>query len=194
MQTFNTIVTIINTITASLACVFALIAVLQTRKELKESRKANITVKLVTVRHEDVCLHLENIGGSAAQNVILTFSGNLLEKLEDFRKERFTKLYKDGFSLSQDQSIYYSLGHISEFSNMSNEKLIIDISYLDIYKEKHLEKIEIDFSAFDGSMIYTSPEDDIVYSLKEIKTAISNRSTNMNGIPPITQMEPKKEF
>ena len=186
MNTFNTIITIINTLAASLACLFAFITVLQTKRELKESKKSNIKITLVILRHEDICIHLENIGGSSAENVKLFFSGNLLDKLRDFKKDQFTKLYKDGFTLNPGQSIYYSLGHIVEFRKITNEKLKVSVEYFDIFNKNPQKPnnviTEIDFSGFNGSMIYLSPEDDIAYTLNEIKDKMHYIVDPLEGI------------
>lgn len=166
-------ITIVSSIIAAVSCFFAWRSARASYLQLKESQKANVVVSFQCLMHNDIVLRVQNLGGSIAQFVSLKFEENFLKLLDEHKRKTLENLTIARITLGINQSIYFSLGHITTFDNLEDTITHIEVEYRDNSNKNstkgYKEKFALDFSGYNRSMIYTSPEDELVYLVSEMK-------------------------
>ncbi len=198
MENWAIFLTVINTGIAAISCFFAWLSAKASRDQIQESQKANVVVSFECVKQEDICLKIQNLGGSVAQFVSLEFEENLLKVLGEHERTTLENLQIPRLTLGINQSVYFILGTIHDFDKIENLLTHITVQYRDNSnknkKKGYVEKYTLDFSGYNRSKIYTSPEDDIAHSLNQIQNRLYSMPINGTIIQPLTRWGSPKEL
>ncbi len=180
------IIAFVSTIIACFSFIIACISAKASRDQIKNLKRANIIVSLELVRKNDLCLRIQNFGGSPAKFIKLNFEESFLNKLDDYERETLRSKKKGGISLCPNQSIYFCIGDINKFNDYETEFTKVIVEYRDFtnYEKKHgyHEEIILDFVGFTRSLIYNSPLDDISADMSEIKERFLQITNPIDGI------------
>lgn len=196
-EKWTLILAAISAVVSAVSCIFAWLSARASYLQLKENKKANVVVSFQCLMHKDVVLRVQNLGGSVAQFIGLRFEENFLKLLNGHGRKKLENLDIARITLGINQSVYYSLGSIETFDNLENTLTHIEVEYRDNTNKKsrkgYKENIVLDFSGYNGSLIYTSPEDELSYLVSEIKTRLDYITTPAEGlkIQPVQLLKDK---
>lgn len=158
-----------NKKSADAANLQAEVAQLQMKEMLAQYKAVNrpiITIRFDVIRSGLMCFIVENEGPLPARNVIIKINQEFLDNIKDEKdKEWIEAMNTSDLFLASKQQLYFCLGGMPQFDNVSKVKAIFDITYNGVFEEH----IEIDIRQYRSTLIYNSALEDISKHLKQVK-------------------------
>lgn len=169
----------INMLLTLALAIAAFVSINQNMKMRKDMVKPNIVPSFETNQMGGLyCLVIRNYGSSSAIDVSVKADKDFLKIAENIdlgdRKliERFQTLESKKFVIAPTQKLIFLLGTAVNFSELIQAPLKLEISYNDIWGQKHTTNHEIDFDGY-GVFLSSNDEMDIIAtSLRNIKSDI----------------------
>ena len=113
-----------------------------------------------------MCFIVENEGPLPARNVVIKINQEFLDNIKEKKdKEWIEAMNTTDLFLASKQQLYFCLGGMPQFDNISKVKAVFDIAYNEEFKEH----IEIDIRQYRSSLIYNSALEDISKHLKHLQ-------------------------
>ena len=186
------VITAIYVIATILICLFNGLSAYQSKKQINESKRqfdeqtrACIDISFVIIRNSDMTFRISNVGKSYARQISVVISNDFFQLLDTHERNLFGNLPKRKFSLSPNESIYFCFGDKLDFDKYKKNPVTFTVSYKDPVKVQE-ENFQIDLSGYDGSYLYSSPQDDIANSLRNINNLLQYIVNPIDGLKIIT--------
>ncbi|MCE5315586.1 MAG: hypothetical protein ABFD49_09375 [Armatimonadota bacterium] len=156
--------------------------VMELQRQFDQQNRPYICIRFESVRSGLLCLSVENTGSLPAHNVQVSVNDDFVQRVSNsVLKELLQKFAGSMFYLSPGQKLYCGLGYRSEFRNLEEQALIMDVSYLG-NESCYKDHIEIDLSGYEWAIFYSSPFNDISDKMTDISNSLSHSERHIENI------------
>lgn len=132
-------------------------------RQYNETNRPIITIRFDIIRSGLLCFIVENEGPLPAHNVTIRINDVFINNLpSDHAQKSFRELKDANLYLASRQKITLLLGGQPEFSQIAQEKAVIEITY-----DTFAETTEIDLEQYGVLLVYNSPLEDISQAIKK---------------------------
>lgn len=132
-------------------------------RQYNETNRPIITIRFDIIRSGLLCFIVENEGPLPAHNVTIRINDVFINNLpSDHAQKSFRELKDANLYLASRQKITLLLGGQPEFSQIAQEKAVIEITY-----DTYAETTEIDLEQYGMLLVYNSPLEDISQAIKK---------------------------
>ncbi|WP_252238550.1 hypothetical protein [Clostridium sp. VAP51] len=176
------ILTCINVVITFFICIFNYKSAKATREQIAESQRqfAESNRPYVNAVFEIVngglaCLVISNNGNKVAENVEIKINEEFLNLLNARDRKQIMKFISENIVIGVDQKWTLLIGSHLQLEELSEEKIIIDITYNDGDKQ-YKDKNTIILSGYLGVLMSKNYNNEINKSLKEIATILDKNS------------------